>query len=131
MTDQPSYRQRLTASLFRHHLLLSVLRIEELLKSLKDPSNLCLGDFGQSKYLSKGSRHTQLAAGNEEAASNNCVLRFAFEGFGIVNFLEQMLRITRDIRGNADGVTEGAELLVSSQESFGRLVMSGLVLSSM
>ena len=94
---KPAQQHELTARMFQLSLPLHVLLSEELLQDLENPSDLGLGDLRHCKDLTEGSRHSHLPARNEQASSYDRFLRFTPEYPSIMDLLEQLLCIVRDV----------------------------------
>lgn len=104
---------------------------KELLQSLESSANILLGNLRQCVDLAESSGNTALAAGDKDTAGDNSFLRFALKGFGIIDELEEMLCVIRDVLGNANSVTVGTDLLVSSEKTLSSLVSSRSAVGTM
>jgi hypothetical protein len=74
--------------------------------------------FGQLVNLAEGTAHIVLPTGDEDAASNNGVLRLALEDFCIVDDLVKKFCCFGDCFGNLERLAEGGDLTVSSRQCF-------------
>lgn len=65
--------------------------LQECLESLESPANLLLADIGHLEDLPEASLLPVVAAGNEDTASDDGILRFAFEELRVIRDSEQEL----------------------------------------
>ena len=70
--------------------------LDEFLEALVDPADFLLGHGREGVDLSERPADVVGSAGNEDAAGDDGLGRFALEELGIVNHLEEMARVVED-----------------------------------
>lgn len=100
-----------------------IINLEELLQQAKGAGNLWLGDFSEGENLLKGSRDLAVAAGDENAASEDGVYFLPLADFGVFNQFVIMLRRVRNTGRKLETVAEGTNLCVALKKFLIRLVI--------
>lgn len=114
----------------RRAALLLLHPLQEGLEGFECATHLLLCHVCHLEDLTEATLLFHLAAGDEDAASNDGVLRFALEQTSIIGLAVKMLGCLRCWPGDVLGVTQRGDLTEGRLEGFVRFVVVTLIVSA-
>lgn len=97
--------------------------LQELLECFEGSTDLLLRHMRQRIDLAECAGNLGLSACDEDASSNNGILRLALEELGIIRHLEDMLGGILNGLGDVDSVAEMADFTISGKKSLGSFIV--------
>ena len=104
--------------------------LQELLEHLEGLANVLLGNMSEGVDLAESSGNIGLATCDENASSDDRVLRLPLKVLGVVGHLEDMLGGVLNRLGNIDRIAEMTNLAIGGKKGLSGLVVLGAVLSA-